>query len=144
MTHGVRHSPQIFIEAIPGTGGIITTIATRVGCAWHTAKKFIDNHPEVYEAWTDERERMGDLAETKLFHAIAEGDIKTIKWYLARLHKDRGYVIRQEVEHSGTGSMDVRVTFEEVENWRGQTNSAVDLQSTDDAPRAEGDLPASS
>lgn len=30
-----------FIEAIPGTGGIISAIAKRVGCDWITAKKYI-------------------------------------------------------------------------------------------------------
>jgi len=30
-----------FIDAIPGSGGIITTIAKRVGCSWNTAKNIL-------------------------------------------------------------------------------------------------------
>ena len=40
--HNGTYTAAQFIAAIPGTGGIITKIAEKVGCAWHTAKKYIE------------------------------------------------------------------------------------------------------
>ena len=53
-----------FIEAIPGTGGIITKIAAKVGCSWGTAKKYIDEYATVQVAYQDECEKVLDAAES--------------------------------------------------------------------------------
>lgn len=92
-----------FIAAIPGTGGIITNIARNVGCDWHTVKRYILKHPTVWRAWQDERERIGDLGETQIVRAMTRGDMQTVRWYMSTIHRDRGYVTRQELEHSGRG-----------------------------------------
>jgi regulator of replication initiation timing len=86
-------------DYLPGCGGIVTTVAKRVGCDWHTARKWIDNHDTLKAAFTDERERVLDLCETKLINAINSGDIDSAKWMLSRLGRGRGYVERQE--HTG-------------------------------------------
>ena len=51
-----------FITAIKGSGGIISTIALRVGCSWNTANKYIHEKPTVQKAYDDERETVNDLA----------------------------------------------------------------------------------
>ena len=70
------YTAKQFIDAIPGTGGIVATIADRVGCKWHTAKKYIEEYPTVKEVYEDECER------------IRDGDIPTAKWYLTKKRKD--------------------------------------------------------
>lgn len=55
-----------FIEAIPGTGGIITAIASRVGCSWIVAKKYLTDYPTVNAAWLAEKESILDVAESVL------------------------------------------------------------------------------
>ena len=90
-----------FIKAIPGSGGIITVIADRVGCDWATAKRYITNYSTVEQAYNNERNRIVDLAETKIISAINEGDIQTVKWYLSTIGKERGYTERQEHDVSG-------------------------------------------
>jgi len=92
-----------FIAAIPGSGGIITTIAKRVGCAWSTAKKFILAHPTVARVYQDECELIGDLAETALFKAIKAEDLAAVKFYLTTKARDRGYVQKQEVDVTSAG-----------------------------------------
>ena len=79
-----NYTAQQFIKAIPGTGGIISTIATRVGCAWHTAKKYVTEYATVKQAYDDECEKMMDLAESTVIKAIRDGDVGTAKWYLTR------------------------------------------------------------
>lgn len=101
-----------FIEAIPGTTGIVSTIAKRVGCSWATARIFIDNYPTVKAAFDAERESLLDIAESVLANNIklslqqqqsgkVTADSTDAKWVLARLGKHRGFAEKQEVEHSG-------------------------------------------
>ena len=82
------YKAQDFIEAIPGTGGIIDTIRKRVGCDWHTAKKYITGFATVNEAYQDECERVSDMAHSVVINAINEGDIATAKWYLSKKRKE--------------------------------------------------------
>jgi len=87
---------QQFIAAIPGTGGIVTAIAHKVGCSFNTAKRYIINHPTVAQAYRDECESVLDLAEARTIEAIKSGDGQMIRYYLSTKGKDRGYVQRQE------------------------------------------------
>ena len=102
MANVNQFKAEEFIKAIPGTGGIISTIARRVGCEWHTAQKYIREHPTVQLAYDDECEGILDLAEAKLIGAINESDLAAIKFYLMTKGKRRGYTEKQEVEHSGS------------------------------------------
>ena len=92
-----QYTAKQFIEAIPGTGGIIGTIAQRVGCKWHTAKKYIDEMPTVRAVYDDECEIMLDVAESAVVMSVKGGDTRDAKWYLQMKGKQRGYVDRQEV-----------------------------------------------
>jgi hypothetical protein len=104
------YKAQQFIDAIPGTAGIIDTIAKRVGCDWHTAKKYIQEYATVKEAYDDETERVADLAVTVIIKAIREGDIATAKWYLTKKRKgDFG----DAIEVSGPGGGKIIVSVED-------------------------------
>ena len=81
------YTAKQFIDAIPGTGGIVDTIAKRVGCTWHTAKKYIDSYATIQKAYQDETERVSDLAHTVVIKAINDGDVATAKWYLTKKRK---------------------------------------------------------
>ena len=71
-----------FIDAIPGTGGIISTIAKKVGCQWHTAKKYIETKPTVKLAYENEKHRVDDAAISNIFKSIIEDkDLGTSKWW---------------------------------------------------------------
>lgn len=96
-----KYTAEQFIKAIPGSGGIVTTIAKRVGCTWHTAKKYIDNYATVGKAYEAELEAVLDMAESVLFQNIREGDTGDAKWLLSRKGRARGYYQKQEVETTG-------------------------------------------
>jgi hypothetical protein len=61
-----QYKTSDFIEAIPGTGGVITAIASRVGCDWNTARKYLNEYKTVNEAWLAEKESILDVAESVL------------------------------------------------------------------------------
>ena len=117
---------QQFIDAIPGTGGIVATIAKRVGCVWRTAKKYIDTYPTVQDAYMDECEAVLDLAESVVIEAINDRDMQMVRYYLSTKGKHRGYVDKQEVEHSGGGVVTVRVVYDKPINGSGSPGSPTD------------------
>jgi hypothetical protein len=78
-----------FKKAIPGSGGIISTIAKRVGCDWDTAKKYLTEMPTITTAWENEKERVDDMAESTLIKSIQEGNTQDAKWWLARVRREK-------------------------------------------------------
>ena len=97
-----------FIKAIPGTGGIISALAEKVGCGWHTAKRYIDDYVTVAEAWEAERNRITDKAKHNIIKAINGGDTQMSKWWLQVI--DPEFMPKQRSEVNG----DHKVIFEVV------------------------------
>ena len=105
------------IEAIEGCGGIMSTVAKRLDCAWDTAKGYVEKWVSTKQAFENEREQFLDACESVLVQNVRLDmskqkagetvDTADEKWVLARLGKRRGYVERTEQEHSGG----VNVTF---------------------------------
>ena len=60
--------------------------------------KYIHRHKTLIEAINEEREAVLDIAEAKIIQSINNGDIKTVKWYLLTIGKDRGYSKREEIQ----------------------------------------------
>ena len=96
-----RYTVADFEPHIQKSGGIISTIAARVGCDWNTARKHIDNSPKLTQMYNDECESVLDMAESVLIKSIQAGDTQDAKWLLARKGKQRGYADKVEQEISG-------------------------------------------
>jgi hypothetical protein len=108
-----KFTAQQFIDAIPKSAGIISAIAARVGCDWHTCKKYITSYPTIAQAYADECERVTDLAETELIKLIQGGDLSAVKYYLSTKGKGRGYVERQEVTGKDGEKIKITVRLED-------------------------------
>ena len=91
-----KYTAQQFKDAIPGTGGIISAIADNVGCAWNTAKKYIDEYPTVKTAWENERNRIKDRARHNIIRGIEQGDVHLSKWWLQVM--DDEFVPKQKLD----------------------------------------------
>ncbi len=89
MGKRTTYTAKQFISAIPGTGGIVSAIAKRVGCEWHTADNWIQNTPTVQQAYKDETEAVADMAESVVVKSAQGGNTTDAKWLLERLRKDR-------------------------------------------------------
>ena len=96
-------------KAIVDSGGIIATIAERLGCEWHTAKSYIEKFEETKSAYDAESESVIDLAESKLMENIQANDNTAILFYLKTKGKKRGYIERNEIEHSSNGTIGMPV-----------------------------------
>ena len=87
----MKYTEEQILEAISGTGGDISEIARRLGCARSTVYRYMDRYPSVAEAIEDEREELLDLAEEGLMKQVREHDLQAIIFVLKTKGKDRGY-----------------------------------------------------
>ena len=106
-----KYSAQDFITAIPGTGGIISAIARKVGCDWKTADSWVRDFPTVKRAYDAECEAMLDLAESTVLKNIKDGDTQDAKWYLTKKGKRRGYGDAVEVTGEGGGPVQTEIVI---------------------------------
>ena len=119
MSNTEKFTTQQVIDSIPGTGGVISAIARRLNCKWHTVRKYIEEYPTVKAAYDDECESTLDLAESVVrqnmilaqMHQRPEKDPVTgndvypgpvdssdAKWFLSKKGKHRGYADSLAVE----------------------------------------------
>ena len=101
MANKNQFTADDFIKAIPGTGGIVTAIARRLGCDWDTAKKYITRYPTIARAYAAEKETVKDIVESSLITKAKEGESWAVKYYLSTQAKGRGYIEKQEIDHGG-------------------------------------------
>jgi hypothetical protein len=111
-----HYKAKDFIDVIPGTGGIISTIAKRVGCSWHTAKKYIDTYPTIKVVYDAECEAVLDAAESVILGDIQDKDVQTAKWYLTMKGGDRGYAPKTKQEVTGKDGGPIAIF--DVEEWK--------------------------
>jgi transposase-like protein len=110
-----RKSKKAIIEAIKDSGGIMSTIARRLGVTWHTADTWVKQYDETKQALQDEREAILDLAESTLFRNIKDGNSQDAKWLLSTMGKNRGYNERQEITGVDGGPIDVNAIIRKAE-----------------------------
>ncbi len=90
------------LEAIAGSGGIMTTICTKLGVTWHTANKYIKNNVKLQEAVELELEVILDVAEVHLYeHAVERAEPWAIKYLLSTKGKNRGYTTGTDLTSKG-------------------------------------------
>ncbi len=94
-----RYTAAQFIEALHNTGGIVSALAERLGCDWHTARAGIDRWPTVKRAWQNERAKVSDKAQSNVIKAIRDEDLPTSKWWLQLM--DDEFTPREKREISG-------------------------------------------
>ena len=86
-----KPSKKHFLETIALKYGIIKDIAEAYEVSRQTVYRWIDSSPEFGEAITKGKDRMIDLAESKLIENIGLGKEKSIIFALETIGKKRGY-----------------------------------------------------
>ena len=111
--NGNRYDMQTVLDAISGSGAIMSTIAKRLNCGWATARTYVQRWEETQQAYEDEEQTILDMAESTLYQAIRNNDVQAAKWVLSTKGKARGFSERYELEHSGAGGgpLEVSVNF---------------------------------
>ena len=91
---------QDLLDAIAGSGAVMSTIAKRLDCSWNTAQKWCQKYAATRIALDDEGQRILDMAESKLYESIQNGNTQDAKWLLKTKGRARGFIERSEVEHT--------------------------------------------
>lgn len=104
MTRRLTKRPrdEAIIKALYATGGMIARAAEKLGIDYTTLYKYLRQTPELKDVVMHIRESQLDLAETKLLENIKEGKEASIFFYLKCKAQERGYIEKQQIEHTGT------------------------------------------
>jgi hypothetical protein len=92
---------RAMIEALEKSLGIVTTAAKLVGIDRTTHYKWMESDPEYKLAVESISDVALDFAESKLHNSIEKGSDTAVIFYLKTKGKKRGYIERQEIDHSG-------------------------------------------
>ena len=90
-----------YVEAVTEARGLISVAARRLGVTRKAVYEARDRYPDVSTALNVARERTTDLAEGKLYEQIAAGNMTAIIFYLKCQAKNRGYIEKSEIHHTG-------------------------------------------
>jgi hypothetical protein len=99
----MAYDKEQFIQAIAGSGGYVSLIADRVGCAPKTVYEWIKKEKDVAEAIKREKIKQVDFAEGKLQSLIKQENPTAIIFYLKTQGKDRGYYEHRTQDITSSG-----------------------------------------
>ena len=97
---------RLMIEALEKSLGILTVACREVGIARSTHYDWYSKD-EQYKMMVDDVQDIAlDFAEGELHKQIKNGEVSSTIFYLKTKGKKRGYIEKQEIDHSG--SIDTR------------------------------------
>jgi hypothetical protein len=62
-----------------------------LGCSRATVDNYLKRYATAQQAYDDEKDSIGDAAESVVIGAIRNKDVAAAQWYLVKKHRDRGY-----------------------------------------------------
>jgi len=101
MANKTLHTKKQLIEALTKSLGIVTTACKQVGVSRTTFYEYMKD-PDFKKEVDDIAGVALDFAESQLHKQILANSTAATIFYLKTKGKKRGYIERQEVEHSGT------------------------------------------
>ena len=110
---GEKYTTQEVIKAIRGTFGIKTAAAKALQCSRNTIDNYIERHPTVASAYQEERARLVDMAESKFAEEISKGEWPAIRFALATLGRDRGFVESKELIVDSQSELNIILTWDD-------------------------------
>lgn len=96
--NGHRWTNEEIIKGLDEAQGMVYIAAEAMGCAYNTIIARIARSPEVADHVRQNKGKMLDTTELKLYQAIMRGDPWAIQFYLKTQGKERGYVDRTEIK----------------------------------------------
>jgi len=103
-----RMTKKAILSAIKDSGGIMSTIAKKLGVNWHTAQTWCNKFEDTKQALQNEKDTILDMAESTVFKNIKEGNSQDAKWLLSTMGKKRGYSERHEITGADGGEVKIK------------------------------------
>lgn len=95
---GYKIKTTRFLKHVKDSGGIVTLIAQRLGCERVSLIQWLNRNPSFWEYVYDERERIVDIAETKLFKKLNAEEDWAIKFVLGSTNRGRRRGYDKDIE----------------------------------------------
>lgn len=106
---------EAMVEALTKSLGVVTTACKNVGIARKTHYEWYKEDDNYRISVDDVSEVALDFAESMLHKRIQESDTTATIFFLKTKGKKRGYIEKQEVEHSGEIKTDLsKLSTEEL------------------------------
>ena len=86
------------IEALRATNGLVSHAARALNISDIALYARLKKNPDIAEELKRIREANLDVAESKLFELIRQGNLGAVIFYLKCIGKHRGYVEKQQVD----------------------------------------------
>ena len=87
----VKHTIEEVLAAIQGSFGIKHRIAQKLNVHRNTVDLYLKRWEGAREAYHNEVNTVGDMAESVIIRSIQKEEVETAKWYARMKLKDRGY-----------------------------------------------------
>jgi hypothetical protein len=100
-----RYTDDQLAEALTACKGMVFLASRRLGCSHHTMDARVKKSRRLQAIVDEQAGLVLDTAETKLFSAVAAGDLGAIKYILSTKGTRRGYVERQEITGGDGGPL---------------------------------------
>lgn len=95
-----RFTAQQVADALIEAKGFVSVAARRLNVTGRTIRNYVNRYQVCREALIEAREGVDDMAESKLFQRINEGDTAAIIFYAKTRLRHRGYAEKLNIEHS--------------------------------------------
>ncbi len=104
-------------KALREAKGFLSVVADRLGCTYQTVCNYISRYEQLQKVQEEINEKMIDFSENKLLSQINEGNTTAIIFHLKCKGKKRGYVERQELEHTGKDGGPIKIESNPFAGW---------------------------
>ena len=98
-------SDEQIIAALRETKGLVSLAAHNLGCSTQTIYVRSKESQAIADAMGEERSKVIDLAEQKLYEALERGEKWAVELALRTIGRVRGYVEKQELETTSTSRL---------------------------------------
>jgi len=106
----IHTKKEDILQALEKSLGVVTTACQKAGVSRATFYRWLKEDKEFSAQVTGIQDVALDFAESKLFEQIQDGSTAATIFYLKTKGKRRGFVERQELEHTG-GDKPVRINL---------------------------------
>lgn len=105
-TNKKQQTKKALLEALEKSLGVVTSACKMVGVDRTTFYKYLKEDEEFARKVKELENVSLDFVESKLFKQIENGNVAATIFYLKTKGKGRGYIERQEIQHSTNYKLD--------------------------------------
>jgi hypothetical protein len=113
---GYKIKTSAFLKHVKDSGGILLIVAKHLGVERQSLYLWLNKNPTFWQYVQQERQKITDIAESKLISKLNDGEVWAIKYVLGShvIGKSRGYSLTDTPEKFGIDPIQ-NYTFEIIE-----------------------------